>query len=101
MPFGYDCEFVDFDACVAAQRAKGKTDEEARAVCGALQRDTKEDCVRKKILADVQGDERAVDLEPVEGGWKLTFDRPATHDLAKREECSRRYDEDGNRAEGE
>lgn len=32
--------YTDFAACVAAQKEKGKDDESARAICGALQRDT-------------------------------------------------------------
>lgn len=34
MPFA---GFEDFDACVVAQRGKGKTEESARKICGFLQ----------------------------------------------------------------
>ena len=49
MPFGYDCEFTSFDACVAKQMEDGKTREEAEKICGALQRDTEEECAKKQI----------------------------------------------------
>ncbi len=41
MPFGRDCEFPDFDACVAAMSESGA--EDPRAVCAALMKETEED----------------------------------------------------------
>jgi 2,3-bisphosphoglycerate-independent phosphoglycerate mutase len=48
MPFGNDCEYATFDACVRDQRTKGHNTEEAERICGALQRDTEEKCQRKQ-----------------------------------------------------
>lgn len=36
MPIG---PYTDFDACVLAMKEKGKTDEEARAICGKMEKD--------------------------------------------------------------
>ncbi len=46
MPFGNDCEYATFDACVRDQRTKGHNREEADRICGVLQRDTEEKCNR-------------------------------------------------------
>lgn len=44
MPFGFDCEYEDFDACVQAQLQRGRDQEAARRICGAIMRDTEERC---------------------------------------------------------
>ena len=48
MPFGFDCEFETFDACVAQQRELGRSESSARRICGALQKDTEEKCAWRK-----------------------------------------------------
>jgi hypothetical protein len=40
VPFGHDCEYPDFDACLAANQDK----DDPEAYCGALMRDTEEMC---------------------------------------------------------
>lgn len=56
-PFG---GFADFDACLAAQRRQGKTEESARAICGALQRDTEDNSLSGRDKADVPALKRVV-----------------------------------------
>jgi hypothetical protein len=51
MPFGHDCEYPDFAACVRDQQGKGHSLEESRRICGALQRDTEGKC--KKAVAAI------------------------------------------------
>ena len=41
MPFGRNCEFEEFDACVAALAESGA--EDPRAVCAVLMKETEED----------------------------------------------------------
>ena len=47
MPFGRNCEFPDFDACVV--KMTGEVDD-PQAFCGALMRDTEDDCKAKLKL---------------------------------------------------
>lgn len=47
MPFGYNCEYETFDACIADQKRKGKSDEAARRICGAIKRETEDKCKRR------------------------------------------------------
>lgn len=97
MPFGYDCEFPDFAACVSAQKAAGKDDEAARAICGALQRDTKEGCVRKKIEAQLEADERVEEeSRDDEGNRIVKISRPRSTDYARKEIVRRKFTDDGD-----
>lgn len=47
MPFGFDCEYPDFEACVVDQMSNGHSREAAEAICGSIQADTKEGCERQ------------------------------------------------------
>lgn len=47
MPFGYNCEYETFEECLADQVQRGHSADEARRICGALQRDTEEECRRQ------------------------------------------------------
>lgn len=51
MPFGQNCQFKTFDACVKAMIKAGKKKETAKKICGALQRDTEEKCKGKGSLS--------------------------------------------------
>jgi hypothetical protein len=46
MPFGHNCEYPTFNACMKDQQAKGHSEAEARRICGQLQADTEEKCKR-------------------------------------------------------
>lgn len=57
-PFGFDCEFKDFEACVQAQMNNGKTTDEAQAICGKLQQLTEEDCKRVQVMKEEEDREK-------------------------------------------
>ena len=44
MPFGHDCEYETFDACVRDQMDQGHDQEAAENICGRLKADTEEKC---------------------------------------------------------
>lgn len=49
MPFGRNCEYATFDECVSDQMSKGKSKKSAEEICGALKRDTEDQCSGKSI----------------------------------------------------
>lgn len=50
MPFGHDCEFSDWNACLRHFIEEGHSTQSAENICGALKRDTEEGC--KESLLD-------------------------------------------------
>ena len=45
MPFGANCEYADFDACVLANKDK----DDPQGYCATLMRETEEDCVSRSV----------------------------------------------------
>jgi hypothetical protein len=45
MPFGANCEYADFDACVLANKDK----DDPQGYCATLMRETEEDCVARSV----------------------------------------------------
>ena len=52
MPFGYNCEYPDFDACVKAQMKAGHNKISAQKICGSIKNKTEEKCRKRKSKGD-------------------------------------------------
>lgn len=48
MPFGSECQFEDFEDCISTIMQRDSVSrEEAEAICGAIQAETKDQCTER------------------------------------------------------
>lgn len=98
MPIGYDCEFASFDACVTSQQAKGHSLEQAKRICGAIQRDTEASCAKKVISSKLDADVTVEKIRKTDdGGWQVSVSTPMSHDMARTESYLIKFDAEFNR----